>query len=84
MQICESLCAHDIALLLICPSSRQSSIAADSLESYKEMIETTTDDLETHLESIDEKLENIIAKNTRDSNTDAREIQLIEEERLST
>lgn len=38
------------------------------------MIETTTNDLETHLESIDEKLENIIAKNTRGINTDAREI----------
>jgi hypothetical protein len=38
------------------------------------MIETTTNDLETHLESIDEKLENIIAKNTRGTNTDAREI----------
>lgn len=63
--------------------SRQSSIAADSLESYKEMIETTTDDLETHLEGIDEKLENLIAKNTQSSNTNAGEIQLMEE-RLST
>ncbi|KAJ5686405.1 hypothetical protein N7536_009024, partial [Penicillium majusculum] len=60
------------------------SSAADSLESYKEIIETTTDDLETYLEGIDEKLKKIIAKNTRDSNTDTREIQLIEEERLST
>ncbi|KAJ5757723.1 uncharacterized protein N7511_006417 [Penicillium nucicola] len=73
-----------IIIALTDANLRQSSIAADSLENYKEMIETTTDDLETHLESIDEKLENIIAKNTRDSNTDAGEIQLMEEERLST
>ncbi|CAG8910134.1 unnamed protein product [Penicillium egyptiacum] len=73
-----------IIIALTDANLRQSSIAADSLESYKEMIETTTDDLETHLESIDEKLENIIAKNTQDSSTDAREIQLMEEERLST
>jgi hypothetical protein len=67
----------------MCLSSRQSSIAADSLENYKELIETTTDDLEIHLESIDEKLENIIAKNTHNSVKEAGEIQLMEE-RLST
>lgn len=61
-------------LTLICLSSRQSSNVVDGLKSYKEMIETTTNDLETYLESIDEKLENIIAKNTRGINTDAREI----------
>ncbi|KAJ5210514.1 hypothetical protein N7491_010321 [Penicillium cf. griseofulvum] len=73
-----------IIIALTDANLRQSSIAADSLESYKEMIETTTDDLEIHLEGIDEKLEKIIAKNARDSNTDAGEIQLMEEERLST
>jgi hypothetical protein len=67
----------------MCVFSRQSSIAADSLESYKEMIETTTDDLETHLEGINEKLEDIMAKNTQNSNTNAGEAQLMEE-RLST
>ncbi|KAF7517933.1 hypothetical protein PCG10_000731 [Penicillium crustosum] len=73
-----------IIIALTDANLRQSSIAADSLESYKEMIETTTDDLETHLEGIDEKLEKIIAKNARVSNTDAGEIQLMEDERLST
>ncbi|KAJ5201233.1 hypothetical protein N7449_006036 [Penicillium cf. viridicatum] len=72
-----------IIIALTDANLRQSSIAADSLESYKEMIETTTDDLETHLEGIDEKLENLIAKNTQNSNTNAGEIQLMEE-RLST
>ncbi|KAF7712894.1 Uncharacterized protein PECH_002548 [Penicillium ucsense] len=62
----------------------QSSITADSLESYKEMIETTTGDLEAHLETIDEKLEMIIAHNANDSSADAGELQIMEEERLST
>lgn len=65
-------------------SSLQSSITADNLESYKEMIETTTGDLEAHLETIDEKLEKIIAYNANDSSADAGELQLMEEERLST
>ncbi|KXG51328.1 uncharacterized protein PGRI_093400 [Penicillium griseofulvum] len=73
-----------IIIALTDANLRQSSNTVDGLESYKEMIETTTNDLETHLESIDEKLENIIAKNTRSTNTDAGEIQLMEEERLST
>ncbi|KAJ5967588.1 hypothetical protein N7501_003836 [Penicillium viridicatum] len=54
------------------------------LESYKEIIETITDNLETYLESINEKLENIIAKNIRDLIIDTREIQLMEEEGLNT
>lgn len=68
----------------MCLPSRQPSIAADSLEIYKEMIETTVEDLENHLQSTVENLENIIAKNTQDSNTDAGEIQLMEDECLST
>lgn len=68
----------------MCFPSRQSSIAADSLESYKNMIESTTDDLEAHLESINENLEKIVSKNTSGSSTDAAELQLMEEERLST
>lgn len=72
------------ALELMSSSSRQSSVAVDSLESYKEMIETTTGDLDAHLESIDEKLENLIAKNSGDTSSDARELQMMEEERLST
>ncbi|KAF3014356.1 hypothetical protein E8E15_005333 [Penicillium rubens] len=63
-----------IIIALTDANLRQSSNVVDGLKSYKEMIETTTNDLETHLESIDEKLENIIAKNTRGTNTDAREI----------
>lgn len=65
-------------------NSLQSSVTADNLESYKEMIETTTGDLEAHLETIDEKLEKIIAYNANDSSADSGELQQMEEERLST
>ena len=68
----------------MCSPSRQSSIAADCLESYKNMIESTTDDLEAHLESINENLEKLVGKNASGSSTDAGELQLMEEERLST
>ncbi|KAJ5655654.1 hypothetical protein N7507_007604 [Penicillium longicatenatum] len=73
-----------IIIALTDANIRQSSIAADSLESYKEMIETTTNDLETQLEGIDEKLEKILARSSPDSKTEDGEIQLMEEERLST
>jgi hypothetical protein len=48
------------------------------------MIESTTDDLKAHLESINENIEKIVGKNASGSSTDAGEIHLMEEERLST
>lgn len=48
------------------------------------MIESTTDDLEAHLDSINENLEKIVGKNASGSSTEAAELQLMEEERLST
>ncbi|KAJ5884870.1 hypothetical protein N7495_009380 [Penicillium taxi] len=73
-----------IVVALTDANLRQSSIAVDSIESYKEMIETTTDDLQAHLESIDEKLERVIARSTDASTPDADNIKLMEEERIST
>jgi hypothetical protein len=54
----------------MCSPSRQSSIAADSLESYKNTIESTTDNLEAHLESINVNLKKIVGKNALGSSTD--------------
>ena len=65
-------------------TSRKSSVTAESLESYKDLIKTATDDLRAHLESIDEKLEIIFTQTTTDNNPDATELKLIKEERLST
>lgn len=63
---------------------RKSLVAAESLESYKDLIKTATGDLEAHLESIDEKLEIVFEQTATESSSDPTELQLIKEERLST
>jgi hypothetical protein len=62
--------------------SRKSSVTAEGLESYKDLIKNATDDLEAHLQSIDEKLEIIFARNMDE--LDSAEVRHIREERLST
>jgi hypothetical protein len=64
--------------------SRKSSVTAENLESYKDLIKTATDDLQAHLESIDEKLEITFGQTATESDSDATELRLIKEERLST
>ncbi|KAE8381497.1 hypothetical protein BDV26DRAFT_278708 [Aspergillus bertholletiae] len=63
---------------------RKSSVNAEAVESYKALIETAKSDLESHLESIDEKLERIFGQTVTASDSDALELQRIKEERLST
>lgn len=64
--------------------SRKSSVTAESLEGYKDLIETATADLEAHLESIDGKLAIIFEQTVTESDSDAEERRLIKEEQLST
>lgn len=64
--------------------SRKSSVTAESLESYKDLIKTATADLEAHLECIDERLEIIFEQTVTESDSDAAERRLIKEEQLST
>jgi Fungal N-terminal domain of STAND proteins len=64
--------------------SRKSSLTAESLESYRDLIETATADLEAHLENIDEKLRIIFEQTVTESDSDAAERRLIKEEQLST
>ena len=64
--------------------SRKSSVTAESLENYKDLIKTATADLEAHLESIDGKLEIIFEQTVTESDSDAAERRLIKEEQLST
>jgi len=64
--------------------SRKSSVTAESLEGYKDLIKTATDDLQAHLESVDEKLETIFRQTVAESTLDATEIKLIKDEKLST
>lgn len=73
--------ALTIFLVLV---SRKSSVTAEGLELYRDLIKTATDDLEAHLQSIDEKLEAIFAHTVTESGPDATELRLIKEERMST
>lgn len=59
-------------------------MTVEKLEGYREQIKTTTDDLEDHLHSIDGRLESIVKRTASESDSDAAELQLIKEERLST
>lgn len=71
-----------LALTHRLPTSRNTSITAERLEDYRDLIKTATDDLEARLESIDEKLETIFARTATESET--TELRRIKEERLST
>lgn len=63
---------------------RKTSHNAESLESYKDLIEQANADLEARLENIDEKIELLLGQTVAESNSDTSELRLIQEERLST
>lgn len=48
------------------------------------MIKEATDDLESHLQRIDEKLQDIFGRTVTESDSDAAELRLIKDERMST
>jgi hypothetical protein len=64
--------------------SRKSSVTAESLDAYRNLIKDATDDLEAHLQNIDEKLENIFENAGSGSGSNVTELQLIKDERKST
>jgi hypothetical protein len=63
-------------------SSRKSSVTLERLEDYKGLIETATNDLESRLETIDEKLDALMARTATGAET--TELQRIKDERSST
>ncbi|TXC06200.1 hypothetical protein FocTR4_00010869 [Fusarium oxysporum f. sp. cubense] len=63
---------------------RTPSITTERLESHKELIKNTTDDLETRLQEIDGKLESLLARFVPASDSDSDELRRIRDERLST
>jgi hypothetical protein len=66
--------------------SRKSSVTAEGIEGYKDLIKNATDDLEDHLQNINEKLEAILERTVTGSSTDTTDttdLQLIKEERKS-
>jgi len=72
-----------IVIALTDANLRKSSASADSLETYQELLKSTTDDLEAHLQNIDEKLETIFSRTVAENPADVAELRLIKEERMS-
>ncbi|KAH6719412.1 hypothetical protein BKA61DRAFT_597531 [Leptodontidium sp. MPI-SDFR-AT-0119] len=72
-----------IVIALTDANLRKSSASADSLETYQELLKSTTDDLEAHLQNIDEKLETIFSRTVVENPADVAELRLIKEERMS-
>ncbi|OKL60273.1 hypothetical protein UA08_04514 [Talaromyces atroroseus] len=62
----------------------RSSVTAEMLENHKHLIQVTKDDLEAHLESMDERLERVLEQAAVGSKSDTSEMQEMKEERLST
>jgi hypothetical protein len=62
--------------------SRRSSVTLEKLEEYKDLIKTATNDLEARLETIDERLEDLVARAVAGS--EASDLQRIKDERSST
>jgi hypothetical protein len=68
----------------LCLASRRSSVNAESLDTYRNLVKNATEDLEAHLQSVDEKLETIFGHAATGSSSDAKELRLIQEEQKST
>lgn len=62
---------------------RKVSLTAETVENYKELIKTATDDLQARVESIDEKLEAVVGRTVTETHPDAAELKRIQEERTS-
>ncbi|RMZ88087.1 hypothetical protein DV736_g4683, partial [Chaetothyriales sp. CBS 134916] len=73
-----------ITIALTDANLRKSSVTAESLESFKDLLETASDDLQAHLEGINEKLEMVLKRAVPESSADSNELRLMKEERLST
>lgn len=73
-----------IIIALTDASLRKSSVTAESVKIYRDLIKTATDDLDAHLQSIDEKLETVFGHTVAESDLDTTELRLMKEERMST
>lgn len=65
-------------------SSRKSSLNAQELEGYRRFLKAAADDLQTHLQSMNEKLQIIFEHTVAETDEDAAEMRCIKEEFLST
>jgi hypothetical protein len=56
---------------------RKSSLTAENLDEYRDLIKNATDDLEAHIQYIDEKLEAIFGRTVTRSSSDVTELRLL-------
>ncbi|KAL3468786.1 hypothetical protein BJX99DRAFT_242696 [Aspergillus californicus] len=70
-------------IALVGTNLRQTKVTAEVVESFKELIQTAQDDLETILKSIDDRLNALSGYTVTNSNEDVLELQHIREEQLS-
>ncbi|CAK7204213.1 hypothetical protein SEUCBS139899_006967 [Sporothrix eucalyptigena] len=73
-----------INISLLDATLRKSSLTAEAVASYKDLVKTTTDDLKDHLQSINERLQSIFGDAESESDTDTHELRQIKEDRLAT
>lgn len=64
--------------------SRKSTVTGENLESYQNLIGAATEDLQAHLETINEKLEIVLQRTETDSSSDSLEVNQIKDEITST
>ncbi|CEJ60637.1 hypothetical protein PMG11_09205 [Penicillium brasilianum] len=73
-----------ITIALVDANMRLSAAAVENIGNYESLIQNAKEGLETRLESIDRKLEELAEKNMTQPGTDAAEPRSLREERLST
>ncbi|OBT65661.1 hypothetical protein VE03_05525 [Pseudogymnoascus sp. 23342-1-I1] len=73
-----------ICIALADANLRKSSLTAEELDGYQRLPIAATDDLEAHLQSMEEKLQAIIVHTVAETDEDATELRRIKEEHLST
>ncbi|RMD40378.1 hypothetical protein DV735_g4744, partial [Chaetothyriales sp. CBS 134920] len=72
-----------ITIALTDANLRKSSLTAESVEGFKDLVQTATDDLQAHLDGINDKLEMVLKRAVPETAADSEELRLMKEERLS-
>ncbi|KAK6811345.1 hypothetical protein RU639_012791 [Aspergillus parasiticus] len=73
-----------ISIALTDTSLHKRSVNSEAIESYKDIIETAKADLESYLETIDDKLQRIVGQTVTAEDLDTLELRQIKEEYMST
>ncbi|RMZ75718.1 hypothetical protein DV738_g5334, partial [Chaetothyriales sp. CBS 135597] len=76
--------ASGLLTLTVFAFERKSSHTSESIESFKDLVQTASDDLQAHLDGINEKLEMVLKRAVPETAADSDEPRRMKEERLST